>query len=206
MMNTDCKNNNELFFDVLQELGNIGSSNAVTALTKMLGSRAKLHLPKINLLEFSRAAEMLGGPEDLVFGILVGISGDIKGIMMYLVKVSSARSLIKYLIGTSSEEGTEFTDMDISALEEMGNILSTSYLNALAMLTDMKIVPSVPNLAMDMAAAILSVPAIEFGKVADKVLFIESVFGTEDESLSSYFILVPDMDSIGKILTSLGVV
>ena len=67
-------------------------------------------------------------------------------------------------------------------------------------------VPSIPFLSMDMANAILSVPAIEFGRVADKALLIESVFETEDnDSVSGYFLLVPDADSLRTIMAALGV-
>jgi chemotaxis protein CheC len=129
--------------------------------------------------------------------------------MMFLVKVDSARALIKYLLGpqlgAQQGVGNEFTDMDLSALREVGNILSSAYLNALSSLISKKAIPSVPYLAKDMAGAIMSVPAIEFGKIADKVLFIESVFGTDDEEVSGYFILVPDLQSFRLILSSLGV-
>lgn len=194
-----------IHFDILKELGNIGSGNAVTALSKMIDGKVDMNIPKVMLLEFKETAEILGDPEDLVFGILVNISGDINGIMMFLVKVDSAKALIKYLIGSEFEEDRDFSDMDLSALKEIGNILSSSYLSALSTVTGKMVTPSVPFLAKDMAGAILSVPAIEFGKMADKVLFIESVFGTDDEKVSGYFILVPDLRSFKIILTSLGV-
>jgi chemotaxis protein CheC len=54
-----------------------------------------------------------------------------------------------------------------------------------------------------MAGAILSVPAIEFGAVGDKMLLIQTDF-TDDMDLSGYFVLVPDETSYSKILTALG--
>ncbi len=196
---------NNLHFDILREIGNIGAGNAVTSLAKMLNRKVEMSVPVINLLDFKDIADFVGGAEKLVIGILVNISGDINGIMMFIVKQECAHPLIDILMGTSNRNTDDFTEMELSALNEIGNILASSYLGSLASLINKKIVPSIPYLSRDMANAVLSVPAIEFGKVADKVLFIESVFEAGAENVSGYFILVPDMASFQLILSSLGV-
>ena len=96
------------------------------------------------------------------------------------------------------------TDMQFDVLKEIGNIIAGSYLSALSSLTGLKIVATVPAMTIDMAGAILSVPAIEYGKIGDKVLFIETQLG-EDDFLNGYIVMVPEVDSYGKILTSLGI-
>ena len=100
-------------------------------------------------------------------------------------------------------ERDEFGEMECSALQEVGNIITGAYLNSLATITNLMIYPSVPSLCVDMAGAILSVPAIEFGTIGDKILLIQSQFMDEVE-LNGYFIMVPDIESYGKILKSLG--
>ena len=71
-------------------------------------------------------------------------------------------------------------------------------------MTNLTITPSVPFLAVDMAASILSVPTIQFGQYGDKALLIETEF-TDDLTISGYFILLPDEDSYDKILAGLGI-
>ena len=93
--------------------------------------------------------------------------------------------------------------MERSALNEIGNIITGAYLSALSDLTKLTIVSSVPGLQIDMAASILSVPAIAFSQLGDRVLLIETKFDTE-HSLNGYFVLVPDLDSYDTILKSLG--
>lgn len=88
-------------------------------------------------------------------------------------------------------------------MQEISNIITGAYLNSLSTLTNLKIYPSPPALTMDMAGAILSVPAIEFGTIGDKILLIQSQFYDEVE-IDGYFILIPDLESYGKILSSLG--
>ena len=100
-------------------------------------------------------------------------------------------------------EGEDFSEMELSALKEIGNVITGAYLNSLATLTNLTIYPSVPYVCIDMAGAILSVPAIEFGAIADKMLMIQTDFA-DDVELSGYFILVPDEESDAKILHALG--
>ena len=120
--------------------------------------------------------------------------------------LESARILNNEMQDKDLKSVDEFDEIDISAVTEIGNILCSSYLNALATLIQKKVTPSPPMLGKDMSQAILSVPAIEFSKISDQVLLIDSVFNTEGgESASGYFILVPDMDSFNVILGSLGV-
>ena len=180
--------------DMLKEVANIGTGNALSALSQLLGKKLRMDVPVANLVEFKDVANFIGGPDKLVVGVLVSMSGDLKGMMMFLVKQDSAHVLIRILLGEATE-GNTLTDMEVSTLTEVGNILVASYLNSLAAMMNKTISLSLPSLAADMANSVLSVPAIEFGKIADKALFIESVFQAVDENVSGYFIFVPDMPS-----------
>ncbi len=204
-MAEDFKNLVTDHVDVLREIASIGCGNAVTSLAAMLGKRVHMSVPVVNLLDFKDIAECIGGAENLILGILVGVSGDINGIMMFIVRLDIAHSLVNMLMGGHVSDSSKFTEIEYSALSEIGNILTSSYLGSLAGLTNKRIKQSIPHLSIDMANAILSVPAIEFGKVGDKALFIESVFKTDRENVSGYFILVPDMASFETIFKSLGV-
>jgi chemotaxis protein CheC len=102
------------------------------------------------------------------------------------------------------DEAESCTVLGKSARQEIGNILTSSYLGSLANLINKRVIPSTPMLSMDMANAILSVPAIEFGKDADCALLIESLFDSDIYSVSGYFLLVPDDTSLNIILTCLG--
>jgi chemotaxis protein CheC len=201
----DINTINEMHFDILREIGNIGSGNAVSALALMLNKKIDMRVPSVKLLEFKDIADFIGGGETLIIGILVGISGDINGIMMFIVKKDSARKLTNYLFNDKVDANQEFNEMELSALTEIGNILASSYIGSLSTLINKKVLPSVPYIAIDMANAIFSVPATEFGKHSDRVLFIESVFNAEEDDVSGYFLLVPDMPSFKLILSSLGV-
>jgi chemotaxis protein CheC len=200
----DVENLNSMMLDILGEIGNIGSGNAATALASMLSKRVDMNVPQVRILEFKDVAEVLGGEEKLVVGIYLDLNGEIKGNMMFILDLESAINLTNMLLNRE-DGGDELDDMAVSALSEVGNILASSYVNSLSALTGLKIAVSVPSLAIDMAGAILSVPAIQFGYVADQVLFIETIFEEDNKSVKGNLFLLPDMNSFGKILSSLGV-
>ena len=191
---------NQEYFDVLREIGNIGTGNATTALSQMLNCKVDMNVPQVKLLEFSHVGELMGGEELIMAGIYLGVQGDTKGSILFLLEKESAQKLVERLLGTPSS-GDELSEMEQSALKEIGNIITASYLNSLSTLTNLVIYPSVPALSIDMAGAILSVPAIVFGTIADKLLLIQTQFF---DGLNGYFILAPDLDSYDKILSSLG--
>ena len=191
------------YFDVLRELGNIGAGNATTALAQMMQCKVDMAVPKVQLLEFRELGEAMVGEETVMAGIYLGIEGDIKGSIMFLLEKAAAKHLVGKLMGMESE-GNEFSEMEFSALKEVGNIITGSYLNSLSSITNLAIYPSVPDLTVDMAGAILSVPAIEFAALGDRMLMIQTQF-FDEMVLDGYFILIPDLDSYGRMLTALGI-
>ena len=191
------------YYDVLKEIGNIGAGNAMTALSQMLQCKVDMKVPQVQLLDFSAVGEMMGGEEQIMVGVFLGVEGDITGSMMFMVEEESARHLIQKITMGMLSAGSEFEEMGLSAMKEVGNIITGAYLNSLSTLTNLKIFPTPPALTVDMAGAILSVPAIQFGIFGDKILLIQSQFYDEIE-LDGYFILIPDLESYAKILTALG--
>lgn len=192
-------------YDVLKEIGNIGAGNATTALSCMINAKINMNVPKVDLLEFKELSDIVGGAENLVVGILFTLEGNINGMMMFMMDIEASRHIVKLLLGGEYVSDSQvFSDMEMSALNEIGNIIAGAYLSSLSTLTNMTITSSIPYMAIDMAGAILSVPAIEFGKVGDKALLIETEFGDEGQAVNGYFILIPSIESYSAILSSLG--
>lgn len=204
MANLSFDEVNSMYVDVLKEIGNIGAGNATTAIASMLDLRINMNVPKVKLLTFQDLVSSICAEEETIVGIFLEVKEDIDGSMMFLLDLDSAHYLVNRLMGRTADYTADFDEMDMSALKEIGNIIAGSYLNALSSMTQLTIVPSVPYIAVDMAAAILSVPAIQFGQYGDSALLIETEFG-DDVMINGYFILLPELDSYEKILTSLGI-
>lgn len=207
MTKIDLNKISSMQYDVLSELGNIGAGNATTALSSMINKKIDIGVPRVRLMDFNQISTIIGSEEQVMVGILIMLSGDINGMMMFLLDREIAKNLVGILMCHEGEKTVEFDDMEKSAVMEIGNIIAGAYLNSLSIMTNLNIDVSVPMLQIDMAGAILSVPAIEFGKIGDKVLIIETQFDDETEQekpINGYYILVPELESYEKILESLG--
>ncbi len=195
---------NAFHLDILKEIGNIGAGNAATALAKLLDKKVDMKVPQIKIMGFSDVNEVLGGAETPVVGILLEVLGDITGYILFVLEQDAANFLVNILMGNPINQEMEYNEITLSALKEVGNILTGSYLSALSNLTGLRIMPDVPALAIDMAGAILSVPAIELGKTTDTVLYIETEFIQGTDKVIGDFFLVPDADSYIRLLNTLG--
>lgn len=195
---------NEKYVDVLKEIGNVGAGNATTAIASMLSIKVNMSVPKVELLEISKLGTVVCPEDEVVVGIFLEIGSDIQGSMMFLMRMGPAKYLVNRLMGRDPDYAEDFTELDLSALKEVGNIIAGSYLSALAAMTNLSITPSIPYISIDMAASLLSVPAIQFGQYGDYALFIETKFGNQ-VVLDGYFILMPEQSSYDIILKALGV-
>lgn len=190
--------------EVLKEIGNIGMGNAATSLAVMLNHKVEMKMPEVSIVPFSRITDILNGPESIVMGALVEMSGDLHGSILLVQELEDASKLISMAMDAPYVNGkAAFTDMELSVITEVSNILVGSYLSAISTLTGLNIRATVPAITIDMAGAIMSVLAIEYSKVGDAVLFLETSFGGVD-SLKGHFFLIPDLNSYNVMLKSLG--
>lgn len=200
----DLTDLNDMHLDVLKEIGNIGSGNAASALSTMLSKPINIEVPKINILDYNTVVDSLGGPENLLVSLLFTMTDDVKGMMIFLLQKDFAHMLLNTLLGCELESFNDVGEMELSALKEVGNIMAASYVNAISTLADLRMNISVPDICIDMAGSILSVPAIHFANISDKIIFINDEFNADGQSASSQVLMIPDMESLEKIMKNLG--
>ena len=191
--------------DVLKEVGNIGAGNAATALSQLLNRPIDMGVPTVQMLPFEEVAEKVGGDERIVVTVFLRVEGEAPGNLFFMMTPEAAKMLLNRLAGFGLKEGLMFTDMEQSALSEIGNILAGSYLSSLADFTKLSMYPTVPGLAIDMAGAILSYGLLQFGEMGDDALLIDTSFFEGEDQVEGQFFLIPDPLSFAKIFESLGV-
>ncbi|WP_430120919.1 chemotaxis protein CheC [Paenibacillus solani] len=191
--------------DVLKEVGNIGAGNAATALSRLLNKPIDMAVPKVQLLPFEQIAESVGGSEQLVIAIFLRVEGDAPSNLFFIMSPEAGKNLLQNLAGIEVSEEEQFSDMEQSALGEIGNILAGSYLSSLADFTNLSMTPTVPALAMDMAGAILSYGLLQFGEMGDDALLINTTFLEGQNEVEGQFFLIPDPQTFAQIFEALGV-
>lgn len=195
------QNLNPLQLDALREVGNIGTGNAATALSQLINKKVDMTVPNINIVPFDDIFSSIGGDE-IVVGVIVRVLGDTPGNILFVFEKDTALNLVKILTGQNEEY---LSEMGNSVICEIGNIISSSYMNAIAKFTGLTIMPSVPAVTYDMLGAILSTTFIESGQFDDYVLDIETVFIENNAKVSGHFYYVPMPGSLEKILSALGI-
>ena len=196
---------NGLELDTIREIGSIGTGNAATALSSMLGCELDIDLPEVRIMGYNGAIEWIGGPEAITAGVLVRLGGEINGIMLSVQQMEFVNLVLQKMIGREAAGYEELDDLDRSALIEVGNIMISTFINALSSLAGITIKLSVPGFAVDMQGAILTVPMAEFGGQSDYIMTIGSNFICGQRTVPCRLLLSPDIRSLNFLLKKLGV-
>ena len=195
----------DMHIDVLREIGNIGAGNAATSLAQMLNRQIDMKTPVVRIMDIADVDKAMGGPETPMVAILVEVLGDIHGIMMFVVGQQFTRNLLQTLLGDAEIDCMYLTDMQKSALSEIGNIMIGAYVSAIASLASLNINVSVPAVTADMIGSLLTVPAAEMGAVSDKIIFVEDDFQNSNGTITANMMLIPSLDSLSTLMNGLGI-
>lgn len=191
--------------DILTELGTIGAGNATTSLSVLLNTKLSMKIPKVSFMSFDDFVESIGGAENIIAGVMSNIMGEMEGFVLFAMDLRDAHRLVNRLRGRELSRESRFSEIDLSAVKEIGNILISSYLSSIGTLAGIKMRPSTPVMSIDMAGAILSFPAIINSREHDEVLRIESQFEGKDLSIGGHIMMIADSESFKIIRQRLGI-
>lgn len=194
-----------LEIDTLREIGSIGTGNAATALSQMLGKEVRITMPEVRIMGYNEAIEWIGGPEAVTAGVLVKMSGDVGGIMLSVQKLDLINFILQTMLDRNIQDYKELEDLQQSALIEIGNIMISAFVTALSGLAGVDINLTVPAFAVDMQGAILAVPMAEYGGMSDYLMTIGGNFVCNGQEIPNHLLLSPDLRSLDFLLRKLGV-
>lgn len=190
--------------DALMEISNVGVGNAATALSQMLDTSVEIRVPSIKLLEISDVPEHLGGDDKAVLGMFLKMLGDANGNMLFIYPIESAERMVGLLLQQDLKGEELFSELALSALKEVGNILASAYLSALGTMLNINLICSTPSISYDMAGAIIDYTLIELCSSEDKALVVETEFFLRGDEVKGNFFLIPDPGSLEVILAAAG--
>lgn len=202
---SDLSQLSDVHIDVLREIGNIGAGNAATSLAQLLNKQVDMKTPVVRIMNITDVDKAMGGPETPMVAILVELFGDIHGIMMFVVGHQFTINLLQSLLGDEPVDCLHLTEMQSSALSEIGNIMIGAYVNAIASLANLNINISVPAVTADMIGSLLTVPAAEMGSASDKIIFVEDDFKNDSDIITANMMLIPSLDSLATLMNGLGI-
>lgn len=196
---------NGMELDTIREIGSIGTGNAATALSSLLGCEVRIDMPEVRIMGYNEAIDWIGGPEVITAGVLVHMSGELNGIMLSVQQLEFVNLVLERMIGQNVAGYEQLNDLDRSALVEVGNIMISTFINALSSLAGITTRLTVPGFAVDMQGAILTVPMAEFGGQSDYIMTIGTNFICDGKAVPCRLLLSPDIRSLNFLLKKLGV-
>ena len=191
--------------DTLREIGSIGTGNAATALGQLLGREVRITLPEVRIMGYNEAIEWIGGPEAVTAGVLVGMGGQMSGIMLSVQQMGFINLVLESMLSESISDYMELNELRQSALIEVGNIMISTFINALSGLSGISVDLTVPAFTVDMQGAILSVPMALYGGMSDYLMTIGGNFVCDNKQVPCHLLLSPDIRSLNFLLQKLGV-
>ena len=189
---------------VVKEMTNIGLGHATSALSDMTGKAFNMSVPDVESLSLEEIPALLGGAESFSAGIYMPIEGDVSGHIAFLMPWPSAQSLWKMLLGTQPESPDDISEMDASAILEIGNIINSSFLNAISDMTNLSMHATPPFLAVEMSAAILDAIVVEASSRDHVALAIRTVINDYEGSMEGFFVYIPSIGGLRQIFSTLG--
>ena len=174
-----------------------------SALASITRQEVNLSLKECSISSLSAVHSMVGDQQSNVTTIYIPIMGDVTGDIFLFLNTDSAAKIADLMIGNEPGTTQILTDFEQSALKEMGNITTGVIVTALANATGLSMMLTTPNLATDMATALVDQVLIEYGEAADDLLVIDYPFIIEGIEAQGNFLLLFDKDSSATISNSM---
>jgi chemotaxis protein CheC len=185
--------------DAIQELGNIGAAHAATTLSQMLGSTIEMSVPAVTIVDLSHLADYMG--EESAAMVAFELQGDIAhgGYILFYITRESAIRMTNTMLGLTGTN-RPLSEMDESALLEVGNIMVSAFLDATAELLGFVMLPSPPALTIDMAHAAMQSLIAQMQEETNEVLLFSTELICEEYKVDSDIIMMPERSTLNKII------
>jgi chemotaxis protein CheC len=183
----------------LTEVCAAGMRHAATALSQLLGKPVSIEVPRLLALTPGSGAQLLSGE---VTCLHLQINGEVGGSIVILLQQENTRRVLEYLLGQPPAPHQPLSDLEISTLKEVGNILASACLNALGSRLNTALLPSVPYLESGSSAAVLA-QALEHFPAGESILLIDTLFTIGVEPCTGSILLAPASASLELILAQL---
>lgn len=195
----DYSHLNDFYRDALQELGNIGSGNAATALSQLVGRTINMSVPEVMVIPIERVPDIVGEMEKTVAGIYLEVYGDVPSKILVTFPYKNLLSLTDLMMSQPIGTGSVLDEIKLSALKELGTILSGAYLNAMSKFLDLRMIPSVPALAIDSFTAVLNTILAELSQENQYALMLRTEIIETENMISGNFFLIPEENALEAI-------
>lgn len=200
---TVAERDQQKVLEIVREFANIGAGSAATALSAMLDTELMNDVTSVSFLPLREVAPWLGGPDKLVAGTYTYLCGDLRSGILVILPEDSAAAILEHLTKEAVDLSC-LTEIQKSALREVGNICLCWYLMAVCKMVDIDMIPAPPDATVDVLGAVLDIPLACLGAKVDTAIAVHTSFKGIDRQLDGYFLMLPEESTLNVILDKLG--
>ncbi|MFX1573918.1 MAG: chemotaxis protein CheC [Promethearchaeota archaeon] len=198
--------------DILQEIGNIGTGNAVTALSRLIKKKIDVTLTDVGIVSLNKLSMQFGNSNERVCGIFCHIDKPSQSTILNIFEMKPLMNLIATLAGNQSKidpnkvkSKKDLDEFAISTITEMGNIMAGHYASALADLLGTKIMIDIPEFAMSNTAELGEFLSQELKSLAEYMIIIKTSIKVSELQLQGFFFFIPDLETLKSFFNKLGI-
>ncbi|KRL06042.1 chemotaxis protein CheC [Liquorilactobacillus hordei] len=189
----------DIELDAIREIINIGGGNAATSISKLVNQKINMHVPEISFLSYHELYKEIYTEDEEVQATISNFNGDYSGVFLLVIPDKSIKKLVKLLLGEDSASD----ELEISAISELTNIVTNSFLSAIEGLLNAEIQTSVPRTQEDYFGAIISSSYLALEHYDDQIMIMRNEFIYADEKIDSSLFLIPEQGVLNKMVESL---
>ncbi|HDN86027.1 MAG TPA: hypothetical protein ENG49_02255 [Candidatus Omnitrophica bacterium] len=184
--------------DILKEVGNTAAAHGSIALSEILGKKIKLYLPVAEIIPCKNIEKPIP-QEGMSMTLQTQLLSGLEGKIVFVLEERQAYKLIDICYtGEGVKKTGVFTEMGMSLIKEVGNVVIASYISALGFFLKKLIVPSLPMLINAPFQEIIKLVVAGYGE-QDYILVVESVFEESESKIRGTFWLLLTPDSVKEI-------
>lgn len=192
---------NKTMIDRFEEFASEGMMKAADGFSSMLGENLTVSKPSFQQVPIGEIPKLLGGPETEAVGIYLKAEGAVAGQIMLVIPLERSMELADLLLNQAPGTTRVLGTLERSALGEVGNLTASFFLNAISHLTGVSVRPSPPAVMVDMVGAIMDIIVATCGEVSDSVLLMQTKFIHKNRSIETSFWVVPDPETLQKLIS-----
>ena len=188
---------------LLEQIHNTGAIQASMALCQFTEQEIRVSFPESQIVQLREIADFLGGEEEPVGGIYVGIAGSLEGGILMVMPVENMLRFHDYLYRQAPGTCSSLEEADMSGISELGNLLSAAFIDAISDETGIRVNSDTPEISVDMCQPVIDSVLAGFNQPGERILFTKAlIYCDESPEVVCHLLMFLEPGSLKKLLAS----
>jgi chemotaxis protein CheY-P-specific phosphatase CheC len=173
-----------------------GATSAADNITMMTGTETDVEVSRLRFVPIQDVPSEVG--DETVAGTIFELHGEPSGYLAILFDEASAEQVAQGMIPTETEPG--IGEMERGALRELGNIMTSGFIDGWANVLNTSIEHTPPQFIHDMGSAVMDPLVSRLGRTQEHAFIIDSTVRTPDGDVRCDIYALPDQHELAEAL------